>query len=197
MINSPNNKMNYSDNELTELGIQFGDNVQIHRTVLFFGSNVQIGSNVRIDCYSVITSDDPVVIGDNIHLGAGVHVFGKAGVHIEDFCNISSRCSIFTISDDFTKGYMTNPTIPDKYKKMEFSPVSLKKHAIIGCGSIIMPGVTLNTGASIGAFSFVNKDVEKYAIMAGTPARKIGTRDKNQLLQLENAFRSEARKKKF
>ena len=49
--------MNYSEKELAEIGIIFSKNVQIHRTVLFFGNNIQIGSNVRVDCYSVITSD--------------------------------------------------------------------------------------------------------------------------------------------
>jgi len=187
--------MNYTYEELEKLGIKFGSNVQIHRSVLFFGNNVIIGSDVRIDCYSVITSDDPVIFGNNIHLGVGCHLFGAAGITIEDYCGLSSRCSIFTSSEDYSEGYMTNPTIPDIYKKIKKSPTTLKRHVIIGCGSIIMPGVTLQQGVSIGALSFVNEDVEEYAIMAGSPARKVGTRNKKQLLQLEKAFQSDAREK--
>ena len=175
------------------MGIQFGDNVQIHRTVLFFGENVHIGSNVRIDCYSVITSEYPLILGNNIHIGAGVHIFGTAGVTIHDFCNISSRCSIFSTSDDYTQGYMTNPTIPNEFKRLTISPVVMEKHVIIGCGSIIMPGVTLGMGAAVGAQSFVNKDVPEFNIVGGTPIKTIGQRNKNKLLEMERLFEATQR----
>ena len=181
-------KMNYTEKELSNMGIQFGDNVQIHRTVLFFGKNVHIGSNVRIDCYSVITSEKPVVLGSNIHIGAGVHIFGTAGVTIHNFCNISSRCSIFSTSDDYTQGYMTNPTVPDDFKHVTCAPVILEKHVIIGCSSIIMPGVTLGMGAAVGAQSFVNKDVPEFNIVGGTPIKTLGQRNKNKLLEMERTF---------
>jgi galactoside O-acetyltransferase len=179
----------YSKKELTKIGVKFGKNVQIHRSVLFFGGNIKIGSNVRIDCYTVITSKEPVILGNNIHIGAGVHIFGTAGVNIDDYCNLSSRCSIFTTSDDYTEGYMTNPTIPDKFRKVNCLPVKLEKHVIVGCGSIIMPGVTLKYGASVGAQSFVNKDVSQFSIVGGTPIHKIGDRKKNKLLELEKLYK--------
>ena len=186
--------MNYTEKELSSMGIQFGDNVQIHRTVLFFGENVHIGSNVRIDCYSVITSAKPVIIGNNIHIGAGGHIFGATGVTINDFCNLSSRCSIFTASDDYTQGYMTNPMVPENFKRVTCAPVVLEKHAIIGCGSIIMPGVTLGIGAAVGAQSFVNKDVPEFTIVGGTPIKTIGQRNKNKLLEMERLFISKMNK---
>jgi galactoside O-acetyltransferase len=180
--------MNYSEKELSDMGIRFGDNVRIHKTVLFFGENVQMGSNVRIDCYSVITSDKPVIMGNNIHIGAGGHIFGVTGVTIHDFCNLSSRCSIFTASDDYSQGYMTNPTVPDEFKLVTYAPVVLEKHVIVGCGSIIMPGVTLGMGAAVGALSFVNKDVPPFHIVGGTPIRTLGLRDKDRLMKMEGLF---------
>jgi len=180
--------MNYTEKELSDMGIRFGDNVKIHRTVLFFGHNVTIGLNVRIDCYSVITSDGPVILGDNIHIGAGSHVFGTAGVTIHNFCNLSSRCSIFSTSDDYSQGYMTNPTVPEEFKCVTYSPVVLEKHVIVGCGSIIMPGVTLGTGAAIGALSFVNKDVSEFHIVGGTPIKTLGLRNKDRLMEMERLF---------
>jgi dTDP-4-amino-4,6-dideoxy-D-glucose acyltransferase len=180
--------VNYTEKELSDMGIRFGDNVRIHRTVLFFGENVQIGSNVRIDCYSVITSDKSVILGSNIHIGAGGHIFGTAGVTLHDFCNLSSRCSIFTASDDYTQGYMTNPTVPEEFKRTTAAPVVLEKHVIIGCGSIIMPGVTLEMGAAVGALSFVNKDVQAFHIVAGTPIRTLGQRNKDRLMEMEGLF---------
>jgi len=180
--------MNYTKKELSDMNIRFGENVQIHKTVLFFGENVQIGSNVRIDCYSVITSGKPVILGNNIHIGAGCHIFGTAGVTIHNFCNISSRCSIFTTSDDYSQGYMTNPTVPEEFKRTTSSPVVLEKHVIVGCGSVIMPGVTLRMGAAVGAQSFVNKDVPEFHIVGGTPIRTIGRRNKERLMEMERLF---------
>jgi len=185
--------MNYSDQELLDLGIKVGKNVQIHGTVLFFGSNVEIGSNVRIDCYSVVTSDEPVVLGNNIHLAAGVHIFGSGGVRIDDYCGLSSRCSIFTTSDDYSEGYLSNPTIPDEFKKVKCAPVILEKHVLVGWSSVIMPGVTIKQGVSVGAQSYVNKDVPKFFIVRGSPVRKIGRRNHERLLELEKQYEAKNR----
>lgn len=43
----------------------------------------------------------------------------------------------------------------------------------IGQNAIVMDGVTIGTGAIIGAGSIVTKDIPEYAIMAGTPAKLI------------------------
>lgn len=43
----------------------------------------------------------------------------------------------------------------------------------IGAGSIIRRGVTIGTGAVIGANSFVNKDIPPFAIAVGSPAKII------------------------
>jgi galactoside O-acetyltransferase len=180
--------MNYSEKELAEKGIIFGRNIQIHRTVLFFGNNIKIGSNVRIDCHSVISSDASVIFGNNIHLCAGVYIFGTAGVQMGDYCNLAPRCSIFTSSDDYTEGYLTNSTIPDEFKKVKRASVRLEKHVIIGCGSVIMPGVTLGIGTAVGALSFVNKDVPPFHIVAGTPIRTLGIRNKDRLMEMEQKF---------
>lgn len=46
----------------------------------------------------------------------------------------------------------------------------------IGRGVMITDGVTIGDGAVVGARSLVTSDVEPYAIYAGTPAKKIGSR---------------------
>jgi len=43
----------------------------------------------------------------------------------------------------------------------------------IGTNAIIIAGVTVGDGAIIGANAFVNKDVEPYSIVVGTPAKHI------------------------
>jgi len=180
--------MNYTTKELLDMGIRIGRNVQIHRTVLFFGNNVEIGSDVRIDCYSVITSKEPVILGNNIHIAAGVHIFGKGGVRIDDYCGLSSRCTIFTSTEDYSGGYLTNPTIPEEFKNVTCAPVVLEKHVLIGWASMVMPGVTIHQGVAVGAQSYVNKDIPQYLVVRGSPPQKIGKRNHQRLLELESQY---------
>jgi len=45
-----------------------------------------------------------------------------------------------------------------------------------GRKSVVLPGVTIGSGAIIGAHSVVTSDVEPYSIVAGNPAQKIRSR---------------------
>ena len=44
-----------------------------------------------------------------------------------------------------------------------------------------MPNVTINEGAVTGAMTFVNKDLDKWGIYIGIPAKRIKDRSKNML----------------
>ena len=46
----------------------------------------------------------------------------------------------------------------------------------IGARVTILPGVHVGDGSIIGAGAVVTKDVEPYSIVAGNPAKKIGSR---------------------
>lgn len=179
------------DSELKALGIVFGENVLIHRSVLFFGNNIEIGSNVRIDCHSVITSGKKVIIGNNVHLGIGVCLLGTAGMIIEDFSGISAKCTLFTTSDDYSQGNLANPTVPDSFRKVNSLPIKLERHSLIGSSSVVMPGVTIHKGAAVGALSFVNKNIPEFVIASGNPIRKIGVRNRVKLEHLEKLYEDE------
>ena len=79
---------------------------------------------------------------------------------------------------------MTNPMVPSKYTGVTHADVFLGKHVIVGSGSVILPGVTLEEGVAVGALSLVQKKCEAFGIYAGNPARRIKDR-KRDLLELE------------
>ena len=106
---------------------------------------------------------------------------------MEDFTTTSSRVCIYSVSDDYSGEAMTNPMIPEKYKKLECGKVTIKKHSIIGSGTTILPGVILEEGTSIGANSLVLKSTEPWGIYAGSPIKKLKARKKD-LLKLEREF---------
>ena len=71
-------------------------------------------------------------------------------------------------------------------------------HCFIGCGSIIMPNVTIGNHVIVAAGSVVTKDVPDHCIVAGNPAKiiktDIETTDYGMLTEAYLA-RQEARKK--
>jgi galactoside O-acetyltransferase len=181
--------MNYSKEELRSLGIVAGENVAVHRTVEFFNPKaIVLGDNVRIDCFCFISAREKVVLGDNVHIASGANISGSEGVEMGNFSGLSNRVSLFTASDDYIEGYLTNPTVPEEFKKVKRGKVFLGEHVIVGCGSIIMPGVTLARGVSIGALSFVNRNLPEYSIAAGNPARIVGARSKERMAELEARY---------
>jgi dTDP-4-amino-4,6-dideoxy-D-glucose acyltransferase len=124
-------------------------------------------------------------IGSYVHLSAYVSILGADQTTIEDFCTISVRCSLFTSNDDYSGLGLTNPTVPSKYRSATDGPVHLKKHCIIGAGSIVLPNVTVGRSAAVGALTLVKTNVEDYAIVAGTPMRRLGTRRREHIVKEE------------
>ena len=185
--------MFYSPQELRDLGVVFGDNVSIDRSAqLFNPSRLRIGSNVRIDCFSVLSAgDDGLEIGDHVHLAMGVAIFGaSARVVLEDFVGLSARVVVFSGNDDYRDGFLTGPTVPMKYRRVTAGPVTFRRHAIVGAGTVILPGVELGIAASVGALSLVHRSVPDFQIVAGAPARRIGERNP-EILERERALREE------
>jgi galactoside O-acetyltransferase len=175
---------------LTSIGFaSVGFNCNISNAARFYGAGkIHIGNSVRIDDFCVISAGEGgIYIGDNVHIAAFCSLIGKAEIRIGDFANLSSRVAIYSSSDDYSGFSMTNPTIPDKFKAVVHASVVLEKHVIIGCGSVILPGIRLEEGCAIGALSLVNKDCAPFEIYAGNPSRRIGVRSR-KLLDLENEF---------
>lgn len=55
------------------------------------------------------------------------------------------------------------------------APVRMKPYSGVGAGSILLPGVTIHQGATVGAGAVVTKDVPPYSLAAGVPARVVKT----------------------
>jgi acetyltransferase-like isoleucine patch superfamily enzyme len=103
---------------------------------------------------------------------------------------LSSGVKIYSASDDYLGRSMTNPTVPEKYKKVKIGKVILEKHVIIGSSSVILPNVTIGEGASVGALSLVKDNLEEWSVYAGSPVKKLGKRLKKPL-ELEKLFLEE------
>jgi galactoside O-acetyltransferase len=131
-----------------------------------------------------------ITIGDHVHIAVGCYLFGSGGkITIGDFASLSARVSLFTATDDYLFGYMANPTVPDKYKKVTTGDIVLNKHALVACGAVLMP-CTLGVAASVAALSFVNENVADFDVVKGCPAVKVTSR-RRRILDLEKQLREE------
>lgn len=184
-----------NEQELLSLGLaSIGKNVLISKLASIHGaSRIYIGSNVRIDDFCILSAGlEGINIGNYVHIACYSSLIGKGKITLEDFVNISSRVSIFSSNDDYSGLSLTNPMVPDCYKNVTHGPVTLKRHSIVGSGSIILPNIILEEGCSVGALSLVNKNCEEFSIYAGSPAKKIKNRSK-KLLEIERELISHDR----
>jgi galactoside O-acetyltransferase len=181
----------YTEDDLNQVGFKkLGKNIRISKNcTIITPENISIGNNVRIDSYcSIIASGKTnISIGNNIHIAAYCYLAGGAGIELHDFSGLSQRVSIYSKTDDYSGKYLTNPTIPAKYSGVTEGQVILKRHAIVGSGSVIFPGVTIEEGVAVGAMSLVTKSLEEWGIYFGIPAKRLKNRSKS-LLGLEDEF---------
>lgn len=188
--------MNFTQEELQSFGFRsLGQHVRIHRSAVLAGcEHISIGDYSRIDCFSLLSAGESGIdIGTCVHVAAGCYLFGGGGrILMEDFSGLSSRVSLYTATDDYSGGAMTNPTVPDEFRNVTCGDVTLRKHAIVGASCVVLPGVELKQGAAIGALTCVRKDVEEFSIEVGNPRRPqvVGKRGQ-QLLELEDRCRQE------
>lgn len=177
-----------TEQELSEMGFRYlGKNVKISdKASIYNAGDIEVGDNSRIDDFCMISGR--VVIGRNVHVAVFCNIAGgEQGVSMEDFSGLAYGCHVFSQSDDYSGRSLTNPTVPDEYKLETKAPVRLGRHVIVGTCSVILPGVTIEEGTSVGAMSMVVKSTLPWSVYFGVPAKKIKDRSRD-LLDLEKAY---------
>jgi galactoside O-acetyltransferase len=151
--------------------------------------NIAVGNSVIIDDFALLMATGPIRIGSYVHIAAGAMIMGGGECDLGDFVGLSGGVRVYTGDDDYLGGSLTGPTVPAEYRSVTRSFVRIGKHAIIGANSVILPGVTIGEGASVGALSLVNRDLEPWTIYVGAPARPIRERPRQRILELEAQLR--------
>lgn len=121
----------------------------------------------RVKIFEGVTIGYPynVVIGDNVTLNNGVTIDGCGGVVIGDSCRIAHRATI--LSSD----HITNKMMPIYEQGLVAKRTVINDDCWLGCNSVIMPGLLLESGTVVAANSVVTKKFEAFSIIGGVPAR--------------------------
>jgi maltose O-acetyltransferase len=127
------------------------------------GPRVCILAGLWLDCRGLLSIGENSVINQRCRLDA------RGGLVIGANVSISPEVHILTADHD-----MQAPDLAGRTR-----PVLIEDQVFIGSRAIILPGVTIGKGAAVGAGAVVTKSVEPYAMVAGVPAKNIGTRPKD------------------
>jgi acetyltransferase-like isoleucine patch superfamily enzyme len=141
--------------------------------------DIVLGDHVNFDGKSSITfaarfADRPTLeVGD--HTGISHECSFSIGkrVRIGRHCRIASGVHILDSSG--------HPSTPDARKAgdaprdEDVKPVTIEDNVWIGRRATVFPGVTIGEGSIVSTGAMVMTDVAPYTIVAGNPARRIGT----------------------
>lgn len=127
------------------------------------------GNNFKVNGESYVTPN--TTLGNNVNFN-GMKIQGKGNVTIGDNFHSGIECMIITSIHNYDEGN----EIP--YDDTVISKdVIIEDNVWLGNRVTILPGVRIGEGAIIQAGSVVVRDIEKYAIAGGHPAKVFKYRD--------------------
>lgn len=135
-------------------------------------------SKPKVNFYSRFTKN--TFIGKNCHFN-GMIIRGKGRVIIGD--NFHSGKHILFINSYHR--YEGANALPYDTKEMIDKDIHIEENVWIGDRVIILGGVTIGEGAIVQAGAVVVKDIEKFAIAGGNPAKIFKYRDIEEYARLQ------------
>ncbi|HOK41430.1 MAG TPA: acyltransferase [bacterium] len=129
----------------------------IYRGIYFVNtSKLEVGDNLTINIGALIDSRGGVKIGNNVMIGPNAVI-------------MSFDHNIYDLSVSMQKA------------KPIYKEIIIEDDVWIGANCVVKCGVRIGKGAVIAAGAVVTRDVEEYSIVAGVPAKKIGSRNEKNI----------------
>ncbi|EQC43400.1 acyltransferase [Bacteriovorax sp. Seq25_V] len=147
------------DTAIVDAGAEIGEGTRVWHWVHIcskakIGNGCSLGQNVFVG--------NNVIIGNNVKIQNNVSVYDNVFIEDDVFCGPSM--------------VFTNVYNPRSYitRKNEYRDTKVRRGVTIGANATIVCGVTINEYAFIAAGAVINRDVKKFALIAGVPGKQIG-----------------------
>ena len=141
------------------------------RTSIWHRAQLRTGATIGADCIvgRDVFIDEGVVIGDRVKIqnlalvyhgvtvGDGVFIGPGAILTNDRYPRAVTSSGDLATADDWT-----------------VSPITLLEGCSIGAGAVVVAGTEVGRYAMVGAGAVVTRNVTNYALVAGSPARRIG-----------------------
>jgi acetyltransferase-like isoleucine patch superfamily enzyme len=155
--------------------ITIGKNCKISKGAILgykeHGGSIILGDNVVIRHNTILRGcSGNLKIGNSVVINYGCIIHALGGVTIGDNTLLSPNVQIYAQNHGLKRGKII------RSQKQTARGIRIGSDVWIGAGAIILDGVTIETGAVIGAGSVVTKCVPENTIWAGNPAKKIAER---------------------
>jgi len=145
-----------------------------YRRVL--GISLGRGAVVHLGCYVWFYGPgqlrrDGLVIGAHTRINRDCCLDARGSLRIGENVSISPEVTILTAYHP----------IDDPEFRVATRPIEIDDYAFVGTRATILAGVRIGRGAVVGAGAVVTRDVPPLAVVAGVPARQVGTRPEEAL----------------
>jgi maltose O-acetyltransferase len=140
------------------------------RALLCRGFVAEAGEIINVGPHVHLGTGANVRIGNKSGIGRGSEIHG--GVTIGDEVMLAPRVVVLSVNHRFDR-------LDVPIGRQGDTPLTcprIEDGAWIGFGAIILPGRTIGREAIVGAGAVVSSDVAPYDIVAGNPAKVIGSR---------------------
>ena len=112
-----------------------------------------------------------ISIGKHVHFSRNTFINGRGGVEIGQDSLFGPNVVLMTTNHVFT-----DVNIPIRQQGVQSAAIKIENDVWLGSNVLVMPGVTIKTGAVVAAGAVVTKDIPEFSIAAGVPARVIKKR---------------------
>lgn len=136
---------------------------------------------VRVSSSAVILSPEKFDVDESVWIWHHSIIDASNGVKIGKGCQIGAWVGIFSHSSHISiRLYGDKYIHVDKHNRVGYSKggVIIGEYTFIAAGAIITQGVNIGKGCIISAGSFVKNNIPDYSIVAGNPAKVVGSVDR-------------------
>ncbi|WP_318655549.1 acyltransferase [Pseudanabaena sp. PCC 6802] len=136
-------------------------------------SKIIIGDRTLISSFAILrTYGGTIKIGSSSFVNSFSVLYGHGDLTIGNGCLIGPQVTIVPVNYGFQ-----DRNIPFREQIPSLKGIVIEDDVWIGAGVTILDGCIVGKGSVIGAGAVVTKSVEPYSIVAGVPAKKIGSRE--------------------